>query len=799
MKKNLLLIMGCTFSLLSLAQNKQLKGKILDPQTNAPIEGVNIQVNEKDNVTTGKDGSFAIDCQDSLQLAVSFSNFETIRKKITNCDEELTFTLTPKAKSLEEIEITATSNPDKSLLSQPASIVKLNDTELKRGTGLFLDDAINANVPGVFMERRTLSAGQQFNIRGYGNGARGTNGVNSNFDNQGSKIYLNGIALTDAEGITLMDDIDFGSIGNVEVVKGPAGSLYGLAIAGAINLQTKRAEKNKVSVGQDYLAGSYGLMRATTHVQIGGERSSVLLNYGKQLYDGFMTHTASHKDFVNFMGDFSPNNKQTITTYIGYSESYDERNGELTIGQYDTLNYSGNPAYINNNAHSHVTSFRAGIGHTYKISKHVSNTTSLFGSGLYSDVSSAGGWTEKIPVNYGTRSTIDLNFPLKNNWAVSGITGIEAQRQDAQTLGYAMVKDSANLSGYNIPGTMTNNKATISKTWSAFTEWTLKMPYDISLTAGVGVSNMDITLYDRLYVAANNKPVTKIPTKYSATYDNLVSPHVALNKVFSKMLSVYASYSTGYKAPTSGYFFIPTTGQVNTGLKPEMGTQYEIGTKGSLLKDKLHYQVAAFNAIFSNKMTAVAVPLNPPAVGTAYSYMANSGSLDNKGVEVLVKYTAYQSPKGFVRLVKPFANFTYSDFKYVSFTMQTLDATKKNVVETVYSGNPVAGVPPVVVNGGVDFESNLGIYANVNYSYRDAMPYTSDNLNKTKSYSLLNSKIGFHRTFIKHIDVDAYFGANNMTSTQYYYMVFLNQLPDAYLPAPREINFFGGLNVKYIF
>jgi iron complex outermembrane receptor protein len=798
MKKYLLLIMSCAACIITHAQT-QLKGKILNSQTNKPLAGASVMVNGNVITNTDAEGAFVVDCQDSLELTITYTNFETIRKKITNCSEELALSMGPQTKSLDEVEITATSNADKSLLSQPVSIVKLNDTELKRGTGLFLDDAINANVPGVIMERRTVSAGQQFNIRGYGNGARGTNGVNSNFDTQGSKVYLNGIPITDAEGITLMDDIDFGSVGNVEVVKGPAGSLYGLAIAGAINLQTKRAEKNKVSVGQDYLAGSYGLMRATTHVQIGGERSSVLLNYGKQQYDGFMTHTASHKDFVNLMGDFNLNEKQTITTYFGYSDSYDERNGELTIGQYDTLNYSGNPAYINNNAHSHVVSFRAGVGHTYKITKNISNTTSVFGSGIYSDVSSAGGWTEKIPVNYGTRSTFDLNFPLKKGWGISSITGIEAQRQDAQTLGYAMVKDSANLSGYNIPGSMTSNKVSISKTWSAFSEWTLKMPYEIALTAGVGVSNMDILLYDRLYVAANNKPVTKIPTKYSASYNNMVSPHVALNKVFSKQLSVYASYSMGYKAPTSAYFFIPTTGQVNTGLRPEIGTQYELGTKGSVLKDKLQYQLAVFHAIFSDKMTAVAVPLNPPAVGTAYSYMANSGSLDNKGIEALVKYTAFKSTTAIVKSVKPFANFTYCDFKYVNFTMLTLDATKKNVVETVYSGNAVAGVAPVTVNGGVDLELKYGVYGNVNYSYRDAMPYTSDGLNKTKAYGILNSKLGFHYLFIKHIDADIYFGANNITSQQYYYMVFLNQLPDAYLPAPREINFFGGINLKYIF
>ena len=60
----------------------------------------------------------------------------------------------------------------------------------------------------VTMNRRSVSGGQQFNIRGYGNGVRGTNGASSNFDGQGYKVYLNGIPITDAEGITVLDDME---------------------------------------------------------------------------------------------------------------------------------------------------------------------------------------------------------------------------------------------------------------------------------------------------------------------------------------------------------------------------------------------------------------------------------------------------------------------------------------------------------------------------------------------------------------------------------------------------------------
>lgn len=716
--------------------------------------------------------------------------------------QETTSDSTKKTVHLDAIEIEDSLSIKKADLYKPTSTVKLQEIELKRGTGLYLDDAINTNVPGVFMEKRTISAGQQFNIRGYGNGVRGTNGVNSNFDGQGSKVYLNGIPITDAEGITLMDDIDFGSVSNVEVMKGPAGSLYGLAIAGAVNLKTTTAEKGKVSIGQDYLAGSYGLQRFTTRVQIGGARSSLLVNYGKQTFDGYMVHTDAHKDFVNVVGEFKPNEKQSINTYFGYSNSYEQRNGEQTIGQYDTLNYSGNPAYIKNDAHSNIMSFRAGIGHVYTFNKYVSNSTTVFGSGIASNVSSAGGWTDKLPLNYGLRSTVDMTFPLKKGFDLSGLVGVELQRQNAQTIGYSMVVNNADPLGNNMIGAMRSNFYTTSSTSSLFSQWVLKMPYDFALTAGLGYSTMGIELNDRFYTAAQNPTntaVTATPTKYSATYKDMFSPTLSLNKVISKQLSVYVSYSKGYKAPVSSYFYIPTTGQVNTSLKPEIGNQFEIGTKGSLLKDKLTYQIAVFDAIFSNKMTTVAVPLNPPAVGTAYSYVANGGSQDNKGLEVLLKYTAFEAKEGFLRAVKPFANFTYSQFKYVDYKYQSLSADKKSVVEVNYSNNWVAGVPLIVANVGFDLQTKYGIYLNLNYNYRDAMYFTSDNLNQTKSYSLLNSKIGIRQTILKHVDAEAFFGANNMTSTQYYYMVFLNQLPDAYLPAPNKINYYGGVNLKYTF
>jgi len=271
-------------------------------------------------------------------------------------------------------------------------------------------------------------------------------------------------------------------------------------------------------------------------------------------------------------------------------------------------------------------------------------------------------------------------------------------------------------------------------------------------------------------------------------------PHTARDT--QKTVSSYFFITTPAVAAAS----VPVTSRVNNDLIPEIGNQFEVGTKGALQNGKLTYELALFNAVFSNKMTTVAVPLN--ATTTMYSYVVNGGKQKHKGIEALVKYTAYQSASGFFKAVTPFANFTYSDFKYDNFKFQTVGKTAANkdtALTSDFSGQQVAGVAKTMFNVGIDVFTNPGFYFNINLLNRGGMPITSDGVYKTKSYTLLNSKLGYQKALSKHFDADFYFGINNITGTQYPFMVFANQLPDAYLPAPLKANYFGGINLKYNF
>jgi iron complex outermembrane receptor protein len=822
MKRLLLFTALAVTGLVSYSQ--QVKGKIFDATNNNALPGATISLAGK-TVTTGADGTFSIDCKTS-EITVSFVGYETYRQKIKNCDEELSIGLMRSGHTLDSVEISATSAQNKSMLYQPVSITKLAPAELKRGQGVFFDDVIQTSVPGVIMNRRSVSGGQQFNIRGYGNGSRGTRGISSNFDGQGYKVYLNGIPVTDAEGITTLDDIDYASIGNAEIVKGPAGTLYGQAIAGAINLQISSPEKGKTSLTQQVMLGNYGLQRYTTILQTANQRSGILLAYGKQKSDGFSIHNSSHKDFVNFVGDFQASERQTMTTFVGYTDSYDERLGELTMAQYQAKDYSGNIEYIKRNAHSHVSTFRAGLAHTYRFGKAIANTTSIFGTGFRSDASSAGGWTDKTSVNYGFRTSFDTRFNVGNGALLSGITGMEIQRQDAQIVGYNMKANPSDpnpggpwvygVSPYWIVNAITSNTAFVTTPTTYFTEWTLGLKNDLSITAGIGLSSQRIVLDDRF-----NSPSATVtrPAHFDTSYKGMVSPHVAINKVFNRHVSVYVSYSSGYKAPVSSYFFIatpqvgttPATARVNDVLKPERGDQFEIGTKGNILNDKLVFQAALFYLKFSDKMTAVAVPVPAtPPTATAYSYMINGGDQIHKGAEASIKYSIIKDGNGVFANVTPFVNFTYSDFKYGdNFILKSGTTTAAGGIDTMnYSGLDVFGVPKVMMAWGIDVATRVGIYANFSHLYKDPQNISLERLTnnpesfavrKATSYNLLNAKIGCRRTLSTHFDFDVFFGINNITGVQYPIMIFVNQLPDAYIPAPPKAVVYGGLNLKYRF
>ncbi|MEP7381061.1 MAG: TonB-dependent receptor plug domain-containing protein [Gemmatimonadota bacterium] len=760
---------------LLLAQGAQTvtSGTVFDTYTRTPLADVSVSLAEGGPaVMSGADGRFQIPCPGARPLVFRRLGYESYRLTVANCAENLQVGLTGGTQNLNAVSVVATR--DAPGIEQPQSITTLAHSELTRGTGLFLDDALNL-VPGVRMERRTMAGGQRITIRGYGN--------RTNFDGSGYKAYLNGIPITDAEGVTVLDDIDFGTVGKVDVIRGPASSLYGAGIGGIVNLYTLRPDREGTTLEQGMMGGADGLRRYDTRLASASSGSSLLLNYGKQDYDSYRVHSASRKDYATFVGDFRPSDRRTISTYFAYAHSYDERAGQLDSAQFFGKENVGEVPYLQNDGHVDMESVRVGLTHGYRVNEHLLPEVTAYYSGITREDVFAVGVTPKAAQTFGARAVINTSF-ASPTVRLSGVSGLDFEKTNLFSKNYRL----ANL----VQGPITTDLETHTMQYSIFSQWDLALPHEVTLTAGASANFIEYALVDRL---TNTGNPTHLDLTGRKTFDPVVTPRIALRKGFGSDLSLYVSVSQGYTPPTSSDAVIGFTGEANDGLTPERATQYEVGAKGNLFARRLAWQVALFDLEVSDKLTSQGVFDN---AGTQlYAYTVNAGDQANKGFEATAAWSVVDRPASPLTLLRPFVSLTLSDFTYSNFKSDH----NANARTIDYTGKDVVGVPGTVVGYGVDAGVHGGGYLNATLEHRGTMPITYDNVHAAPAYSVLNAKVGIARSLGPHLGIDAYVGGTNLTGALYYNMVFLNASfaaapPAIYLPGPYSSRYFGGVKVS---
>lgn len=309
--------------------------------------------------------------------------------------------------TLPGVEVTATKDT-------PAAGV-LQQSDIGRFDGVSLVDPINT-IPGVFMQTRTPFGGARITLRGY---YPSTSGNSPNSNGLGYNVFLNGIPITDATGTTILDDIDYSTLGSVEVIKGPNSSRYGSYIGGTVNLTTARPTADQNSLSQQVLSGTDGLLSTNTTLSHSKDGSDWVLNYGHQGYNGFRPNDFSGKEYVSALGDFKASSSQTISAFFSYNRSNEGLAGEIDSTNFYNRQAVSDANYLANNSHIAVTSYFAGVSDRYQINDQLSNQTSVFASGRIEAQPFAHGFTDVDQVNFGARSVFDWT----GQWGSVGVNG----------------------------------------------------------------------------------------------------------------------------------------------------------------------------------------------------------------------------------------------------------------------------------------------------------------------------------------------------------------------------------------
>lgn len=764
------------------AQNL-LRGKVTDQQTGASLPGATIKAGTTVRSATGE-GEFELPFAAGTEtMEVSFIGYETRIIKLQGDMGYLNIALVSSNTNLSTVTVTGYET-NRRLLETAGSIGVLRAKDLQRGDNMDIMPAMNT-IPGVKME--AYSAGNyRISIRG--------SLINNPWGIRNLRIYWNDIPLSSPDG-TALKTIDFDPtiIGSVEVLKGPSGSMYGAGNGGVLLVKNSKAEQGKTTVEAGYTGGSYGFSRLQTAYKSSGENYSIAASIVRQRYDGYRENNWGNKDIVNLFTEFRPNPKSRVSFFATHVTGSLGIAGGLNKSQADSMPTQA--LQFNKNNKISVKKYEAtalGASHSYQFSDLFSNTTSIygnfqtydhpFGSSIYYN-----GYLKESLSGYGARTKFVYSpvlFHIKSRFSIGG----EYQFQNQMGNTFSIINDQPGT--WPETGDLRQNDIVKSTSKMIFAQAEFDLPANTFLTLGASYNKLSYDILDMFKGAGH--------VDYSGLleFPDKISPRVGLVKAITNNISAHASMSFGYSPPPVSQLN-NYDGTLNKSIKPEDGTNYELGIRGAIFKTKLNFDITAYQMYLGNAI----VPVARPDGTTAYR---NAGKTNQKGIEAALSYILFNDSKNMVSFLKPWVSYTFNDYEFTDYKTQSFDWGSSSVVTKDNSGKKVTGVVPNSVSAGIDLDTRIGVYANAICYYYDKSPLNDGNTYYAAAYSLLNIKLGYRKTF-NQVAVDISAGINNAFDTQYTSLLLYNAdatsggaAPQFYNPSVG-VNYYAGVKIKYSF
>lgn len=654
-------------------------------------------------------------------------------------------------KTLQEVVVTAYQQ-NRRLADVPAAIGVLTPDQFNRFGNISIVSAFNS-IPGVRMEERSPGS-YRLSFRG--------STLRSPFGVRNVKVYLDGIPFTDPGGNTYLTQLSPFNIQSMEVIKGPAGSLYGAGTGGALLIKTM-PDNWQPGFSANYTFGSYATNTVNAQVRFGDSNSGNSVSFSHQTSNGYRDHTQLRRDMAIWESVLKNNGKQTLSSFVSYGDLYYQTPGALTLAQYNANPKlarpaaGGNPSAEQCQAAIYQKTFMAAISNTYHFNDHWQNNTNFYGA--YTN------YLNPTFLNYEIRN--EPHFGGRTLFTYqSGLfhlnTGGEAQK------GFFKTEDFGNTNGS--PDTVQTNDNINLWTYSLFAQADFQFMHGWQLTAGAS--------YNKSFIGINRLSIPGF-TPRNKTFSNQVAPRVAISKKITQDLLVYASVSKGFSPPTAAEV-LPSNQSINTNLQPEQGIDYEAGIKTSFFNQRLYAEVVGFYFQLQH-----AIVVRQDSSGS--SYYINAGATQQKGIESQLTYQLLSSPTTAFTSVRIWLSYTLDRFTYDDFKKDDID----------YSGKHLPGVANNTVAGGLDLFSTTGLFLHLTYYYSDKTPLNDANTSYAGSYQLLGGKIGYKTNAVKKINLSVFAGVDNAFNVKYSLGNDVNAAAGRYYNAAAGVNYFVGLTINY--
>ncbi len=651
-------------------------------------------------------------------------------------------------------EIVVTAFEQNRIINSGTIVKVLSNNNADRFNKTSLVNGFNT-IAGVRMEERSPGS-YRINIRG--------SSLRSPFGVRNAKVYWNGIPVTDAGGNTYFNQFAFNNFSSIEIIKGPAGSMYGAGTGGVL-LMHSFENSFAPSVKAEYIFGSNGLQNILSSISFGEKNNHSLISYAHNESDGYRSNAKSKRDNASFISQFKISDKQQLTANILYNNLFYETPGGLTKAEF-TANpkqarpaAGGFPSAAAAKAAICQKSFTAGLNHQYNFNSDFKNILILYGAFAQIKNPAFRNYERRNEPGFGGRTSFIYDKKI-NETAIQLVAGGELQE------GFFNTQVSKNKNGN--PDTLQTNDDIRYSTYSIFAQADVSIKENWIITAGASInkSKVDFTRLSSYPVLEQNR-----------IYKNQLSPRLALQKKINNH-AVFVSISKGFSPPTVSEL-LPSTGVISTFLEAEEGINYEAGGKFSLFKNKLRVEATGFYFKLNNALVTRKDSTNA-------DYFVNAGNTQQKGIEISADYSIVFK-NTFLEYLMFKSSYTQSNFKYGDF--------KKGTVSL--SGKYLPSVPKNIVSVLADVQFKKGIYFNSTYYYADKIFLDDANALSAEAYNLLGCRIGWKVNLKARNKLSFYFGVDNLLNEKYSLGNDINAAGGRYYNAAPARNYYAGIAFEW--
>jgi len=316
------------------------KGKVID-SNNAPLEGVAIiSKTTSKQVITNANGFFEINLKDSQTVIISYLGYTTKTVSLQSTFNEIT--LIEDSLFLDGVVVSA-SREAQQRSEVPAAIISIDTKKIKETKAISIDQITN-QVPGVFVATSKAASNEQ-----HFTAVRSPISTRSLFLYLQDGIPLRPVAVFNHNALLELNNLSFE---RVEILKGPASSIYGSeAIGGSFNFLTKEPTRD-LSGSVSLEANDLGLTRYGVEVsKYTNPNFGFYLgaNYAERK-NGPLGHSDYEKLALTFKGVYHFNSTTKWTNSLDLIDYRSDMAGSLSEEDFFAENFESDQTFTERDA-----------------------------------------------------------------------------------------------------------------------------------------------------------------------------------------------------------------------------------------------------------------------------------------------------------------------------------------------------------------------------------------------------------------------------------------------------------------